>query len=514
MLAFARRSMLTAVAAGALAVSLSAPVAQAAAPAQSFEPVSERAGLVTFDVRGLTGRAITRAYVTGTGRRLKVSAARLRKARRTGRLTVRVSKPRTARIAARKRIKLVVVTEPTTTTESTATTTTEATTTTSTTTTTAPTTTTEPTTTTTTTAPTTTTEPAPTTTVEPTTTATPEVDTETTTTSPSASCLLSNFTLGGGMVPDACWRPYSDTSPFNREIPAGAPSLGNSAAIVSRVTGWGTPGHIVAGEAGTTDDYAHPTYYSSATDPVFTLHCTQSWGTCDIEGARVRIPDAAKPAAGRDAHLTVVDRASGWEYDLYKVSSKPAGGGTLSFAWGGKTRIDGDGLGSDATAARFGNLAGIIRAQELAAGEIRHALFMTINCDSGAAVYPALKSGRSCAAIGQSTTNAPPMGARFQLTMTESQINALAVPAWKKTLLRAMARYGMYFGDTGGGAWGVQAESGQTYTSFGKEDAMVTFAKAAGAPMYNGKYIFNVRDGVDWARYLRVVDPCVARGTC
>jgi hypothetical protein len=228
---------------------------------------------------------------------------------------------------------------------------------------------------------------------------------------------------------------------------------------------------------------------------------------------KVRIPDKARPAAGGDAHLTVVDQASGWEYDLYKVRSKPAGGGVLEFRWGGRTRIDGDGRGSDATAARFGNLAGMIRAQEMDTARIAHALFMNATCDSGTYVYPAQKTGRPCSAIGLPNTDAPPMGARLQLTLTPEQINALPVPQWKKTILRAMSEYGMYMGDTGG-QFGISFESGSTYTSFGVEDQMVRFARENNVPTYNGHYVFNIRDGVDWGRYLRVVDPCVAQGTC
>ena len=74
-----------------------------------------------------------------------------------------------------------------------------------------------------------------------------------------------------------------------------------------------------------------------------------------------------------------------------------AGGGTLSFGWGGRTLIDGNGRCSGATGSQFGNMAGSIRAQEMAAGRIDHALFMVVNCDSGGFVYPAGKSGRACA---------------------------------------------------------------------------------------------------------------------
>jgi hypothetical protein len=106
------------------------------------------------------------------------------------------------------------------------------------------------------------------------------------------------------------------------------------------------------------------------------------------------------------------------------------------------------------------------------------------------------------------------MGSRLWLAMSYDQIEALTVPRWKKTVLHAMADYGMFMGDTGSGSWAIQAESGQTYTSFGSEDPLVTFAKANGWAPYNGRYVGNLRDGVDWARYLRVLDPCVSQGTC
>ncbi|MCQ7030002.1 hypothetical protein MRO55_26225, partial [Escherichia coli] len=80
---------------------------------------------------------------------------------------------------------------------------------------------------------------------------------------------------------------------------------------------------------------------------------------------------------------------------------------------------------------------------------------------------------------------------RFQLTLTEAQISALNVPAWKKTILRAMARYGLYVGDTGTSSWGIQLESGTTYTSFGTSDPFVTFARSAGISAYKGTYAMN-----------------------
>jgi hypothetical protein len=248
---------------------------------------------------------------------------------------------------------------------------------------------------------------------------------------------------------------------------------------------------------------------------VFTVHCTERWGRCEVEGDRIRIPDAARVPGGTDRHLSVVDQASGWEYDFWGVKSKPAGGGRLVVRWGGKTRIDGDGLGSGAVAAGFGTLAGTLRPQEIEAGVINHALALTVYCDNGRHVYPARAVSTPCSALGRSNKYAPSLGTRFQFAMSRKRIDSLRVPGYQKTLLRAMARYGAYVADTGG-TWGILQESGLESTSFGLEDPWVRIAKTVGAPYWkpDSRYAIHIREGVDWPRYLRVIDPCVARRTC
>ena len=147
--------------------------------------------------------------------------------------------------------------------------------------------------------------------------------------------------------------------------------------------------------------------------------------------------------------MTVADGSSGWEYDMWQVRSKPRDGGTLTLSWGGRTRVDGDGLGSDATAARSGSLAGIIRAPELEAGQIDHACSLVAICDSGAHVYPAVKSGRPCTASALRTQAHP----RLEPGSTgddASEIAPCRSPHGRRTILTAMARYGMYVCDTGG----------------------------------------------------------------
>jgi hypothetical protein len=334
---------------------------------------------------------------------------------------------------------------------------------------------------------------------------------------PTPGSLLGWLGFGVGSWPSASWRPYAANSPFNTSA-AAQPVHPNSQNIVNEVLSLGSIGNLVAGNADTTSDWGHPTYYSQPTDPLYTLEWTGGGPGAAIDGMQIRIPNAARPAGSDDGHMTVVG-PGGWEYDFWRVGTKPQGGGTMTFAGGGRTRIDGSGLDSGATAANFGNLAGVIRAQELAAGRINHALFIVVECtakgtsfgygtkttSNGSMVYPASHGASACPT---DSPDLPPVGARFRLAMSDAQIQALAVPGWKKTILTALAHYGGYVGDTGGPGFAFQFESGSTYTSFGVSDRMVDFAKtASGVSLYEGKYVFNMADGVDWARYLRVLVP-------
>ncbi|MBN1530820.1 MAG: hypothetical protein JW895_17290 [Thermoleophilaceae bacterium] len=308
-------------------------------------------------------------------------------------------------------------------------------------------------------------------------------------------------------------RPYGGASPFNRPVPASPKLLSGSAAVVDRLDGWGPVQQLAVGHADTSHDYFHPVYSARRTDPVFTVHCLRWTSSCEVEGHRIRVPRGARPAGGADGHMAVI-QPDGWEYDFWQVRARPADGGTLTVSHGGRTRIDGDGLGSDATAAEFGLAAGLISGEQIQDGRIDHALFVHVRCTNGRSVYPAAPG--TTGTVCSDTSSAPPLGARIWLDMTDAQIAALAVPAWKKTVLRALHRYGGYVGDTTGGSvsWGLQTISGSSYTSFGKPDPMVRVVQGLRLQKSGGAYYLDVDSGVDWARHLRVLDPCTAAGTC
>lgn len=345
------------------------------------------------------------------------------------------------------------------------------------------------------------------------------------TTRQAAACSLETFVDQPGPRLSACRPPYGPDSPFNQRL-GGTPRLmERSSATVAQLTEGDPPAPIVLGDP--VRDGGVPVYRSRMSDPLYTLHCTKPWGRCEIEGSRVRIPAAARPAGVwpdpaelTDGHLTVVDPRTRQEYDLWDVSSKGRDGGRLDFAWGGRTAIDGDGLDSAAVAAGWGSLGGLIRVQELLSGRIDHALAITVPCTNGF-VYPARGGGQSCADAGLPGEDAPAMGARLQLALSEAEIEAMQLPRRERAILRALSRYGAFVSDTtGADHWGLEFESPAVFASFGEQDARIALAKRLRTPRedFNGngdaEYWLPFSSATDWQRDLHVISPCVTRDSC
>jgi len=152
--------------------------------------------------------------------------------------------------------------------------------------------------------------------------------------------------FGSGAWPGASWRPYARESPWNRAIDTRVDVVHeNSANLVRTILRLsGQPevpiGNLASGAADTSRDFAHPLYFAREDDPLFTLRLTKvaEWGANAIDGRRIRIPDAARPAGGNDGHMCIVT-PEGTEYDLWQVTEKPGGGGTLTCSWGGSISI-------------------------------------------------------------------------------------------------------------------------------------------------------------------------------
>jgi hypothetical protein len=338
------------------------------------------------------------------------------------------------------------------------------------------------------------------------------------------ACTPTYGAFGASTWPPACWKPYAPESPFNQKVPANVVESQQSKAIVDFILQSATnkyPNKITVHSDGTQD--GEPTYWVRSDDaslPKWTIHCTV-YACPGVEGVSIPIPAGAVTENGSDHHMTIVDQTTNTEYDLWRVeqSQVPIG------AAGGSLNVDsaaslpatsGEGIEQkgNATASYFGSLAGRVRAEEVRSGTIDHALFIVLKCHSGQAVYPAkfAPSQGKCGTV-PANTSAPPMGSWLQLQISDSEINAL--PEWQRPYVKAMATYGMYFGDTGvQGYFGIEAETGSQYTSRGGPNPWAAWAQDNEAKKLQGWSWYSPDNdwvgtwsGVDWTKLHVLCQP-------
>jgi hypothetical protein len=246
-------------------------------------------------------------------------------------------------------------------------------------------------------------------------------------------------------------RLYNGTSPFNQPIPDDAKTDPASDAMVQTlVDSFNARGFVVANH-----EYTVPVYYADADTPRYdVLTAGQPPGAhydpLFVHNAPrimrdVPIPDNAAPDPMEDGHMTIIDKSTRCEYDFYAARKD---GDQWTALWGNRIRTTSDGvypLGLSTRAVGFAPLAGMIWPDELQAGVIRHALMFA---------YPTTRAGGP---VGQGTASdgktfdpaAIPQGARVQLDPSLN-LRRLGLTSYEMTIARALKRYGMILGDTGG----------------------------------------------------------------
>jgi len=317
--------------------------------------------------------------------------------------------------------------------------------------------------------------------------------------------------------PPACYPFYAPTSFWNTPI-APSPALDPSSAAIltfyaNNYHGFVGLGALSLGDPDSTQAFDHPLYFADASDPLFTLHCTESaWGTCTLEGKQIHVPSGAQHADGTDGHMGIVDTTSGIEYDMWQVTAVPtSAGGTLSCSWGGYGSFTGPGFttsGGGATASGASLGAGTIRSEELIAGQINHVLFGVVSCCNGTAVGASAMYGGHCDTKCVNNQGGA-VGQVYMLNMTDAEIDALGKSPAATAILKALAHYGFMDSDESAYAVGLLATS-PTYerTSLGATDPIVAWAKAQGLPSDgNGGYTLDYGTDIDWASKLVVLAP-------
>lgn len=148
--------------------------------------------------------------------------------------------------------------------------------------------------------------------------------------------------------------------------------------------------------------------------------------------------------ANGDRHILLIDQRRCILYELFSATPKPDG--TWEAGSGVKydmtsNQLRPDGMGS-ADAAGLAILPGLVRYEEVAAGEINHALRFTIPHTQAAYIWPARHKASHI-----TDTGVAPMGQRFRL---RADYDISGFSKSNQVILTALKKYGMILADNGG----------------------------------------------------------------
>jgi hypothetical protein len=200
------------------------------------------------------------------------------------------------------------------------------------------------------------------------------------------------------------------------------------------------------------EEYSHPVERATASDPEVAVNWRYAVVAPWTNGTTIsRIPSAATPAQGADAHLHVIQPDGVTVHETFQFSRTGPTTAT-AFKWA-TFDLRGSGIGTksgvnDGTRAYGGSaLGGLVRRAELERGVIPHALALTLT-------NAQLKSGHVWPATSQDTGGSAyaglvPMGSLVALPPSVD-ITALGLSPAGQVVARALQDYGAYVVDRGG----------------------------------------------------------------
>jgi hypothetical protein len=146
--------------------------------------------------------------------------------------------------------------------------------------------------------------------------------------------------------------------------------------------------------------------------------------------------------ASGDRHVLILDKDACMLYETwdshYVGPGWHCGSGAIFDLHSNKLRTDGF---TSADAAGLPVLPGLVRFDEVAAGEIRHALRYTVQSTQKGFIHPATHD-----ASKDTDPNAPPMGLRVRL---KASFDLAGFHGQSLVILTAMKRYGLILADNG-----------------------------------------------------------------
>ena len=247
-------------------------------------------------------------------------------------------------------------------------------------------------------------------------------------------------------------RPFGPRAPWNTSAES-VPRHPKSTTFAKRL--W----HRASDRPGnfnlTFDGYTYPVYYVA--DSVGLYPIKTRWGS-NIDGKNIPWNPRWQPASGSDAQVIILDPDTGTEWDLFDVRFD----GTTLHAQNG-SRVPGDYRRKEdghppSRGIGIQYLAMLVRPEEIAQGEIRHALSMPIRNTNGKYfVPPATKLEWP-----DNPANGIPEGMRFALDVSDHDIDewlhmlprGLSESTRKsaRIIATALREYGWFITDTSGAA--------------------------------------------------------------
>lgn len=253
----------------------------------------------------------------------------------------------------------------------------------------------------------------------------------------------SSMSLGRGASLNG-FIPFPADNAWNQDI-SSAPVDPNSSAIINFI-GDSTPLHPDFG-AGLYDGQTIGIPYLVVSGSPFVNIKYTAYGS-ESDPGPMPVPKNApiegypNPGNG-DRHVLVLDRDTCWLYELY--SSYPQKNGSWDAASGAVWDLLNDEqrpyTWTSADAAGLPVFAGLARYDEVASGEIQHALRFTLQSSATAFTPPA-----SHWAGNSTNVYAAPMGMRMRL---QASYNISSFPPQAQVVLAALKKYGMIMADNG-----------------------------------------------------------------
>jgi hypothetical protein len=238
--------------------------------------------------------------------------------------------------------------------------------------------------------------------------------------------MLAAAAIAGCMV-------FPASSPWNQRVDGDPPRPGSDAMV--RAVGLGDPVHPDFGSGGIGIPFQVVAKNAKRTRVSFQYAGESDKGPYPI-------PARPKIEGGGDRHMLLVQRDTCRLYELFaaeKHGSKwRAGSGAIFDLNSNKLRPRG---WTSADAAGLPILPGLARYDEVAKGEIKHALRFTVERTRNAFIFPARHE-----ASDLTDPNLPAMGQRFRL---KAGVKIDDLPRQARIVATALKRYGMIVADNG-----------------------------------------------------------------